>query len=167
MQLTTLVAFAILAASAAAGIVKRSGEGVHLANCYQQSPLGQIPFSQMLYYADDAEASQNVKPSNSNQCRVTNPGGGGWKQWEGSSITCTFPSNTYFTSSIQSGASSYSVGAYAGSGRNNYHNFNCYRDNNHQLFNDGTYSCWSVYYCLDVSIPCNLERANTDGTEQA
>ncbi len=37
------------------------------------------------------------------------------------------------------------------SGKNSYHNFNCYRDNNHQLFNDGTYNCWSVYYCLDVS----------------
>jgi len=37
------------------------------------------------------------------------------------------------------------------SGKNNYRNFNCYRDNGHQLYNDGTYSCFSIYYCLDVS----------------
>ncbi|KAK3935248.1 hypothetical protein QBC46DRAFT_272166 [Diplogelasinospora grovesii] len=152
MQLTTLTSLALLALGASAGTVnKRNGEGVHLANCYQNSPLGQIPFSQMLYYADDAQASQNVVPSSSNQCRVTTPGQGGWETWEGSSITCTFPSNTFFTSDIQSGAGGYSVGAYAGSGENNFRNFNCYRDNNHQLYNDGTSSCFSIYYCLDVS----------------
>jgi hypothetical protein len=115
MQLTTLTSLALAALGAGASTInKRSGEGVHLANCYQDSPLGQIGFSQMLYYADDAQASQNIVPSSSNQCRVTNPGAGGYKTWEGASITCNFPSNTYFTSNIQSGASSYSVGTYAG-----------------------------------------------------
>ncbi|KAK4150219.1 hypothetical protein C8A00DRAFT_37171 [Chaetomidium leptoderma] len=145
MRLTTAAASLALFALGA-----RAGEGVHLANCYQNSPLGQIPFSQMIYYADDSQASQNIVPSSANQCRVTTPGGGPWKTWEGASITCTFPSNTYFTSNIQSGAGSSTVGTYAGSGKNNYHNFNCYRDNNHQLYNDGTYNCWSVYYCLDA-----------------
>ncbi len=37
------------------------------------------------------------------------------------------------------------------SGKNNYRDFNCYRDNGHQLYNDGTFSCFSIYYCLDVS----------------
>jgi hypothetical protein len=36
-------------------------------------------------------------------------------------------------------------------GENNFHGFNCYRDNNHQLYDDGTHRCWSVYYCLGVS----------------
>ena len=36
-------------------------------------------------------------------------------------------------------------------GQNNFHGFNCYRDNNHQLYDDGTHRCWSVYYCLGVS----------------
>ncbi len=119
MQLTTLTALALAALGARAAslpdsITKRAGEGVHLANCYQNSPLGQIPFSQMLYYANDAQASQNVVPSSSNQCRVTNPGQGGWKTWEGSAISCTFPTDTYFTSNIQGGAGGYAVGQYAG-----------------------------------------------------
>jgi hypothetical protein len=37
-------------------------------------------------------------------------------------------------------------------GQNNYHSWNCYRDNEHQLFNDGTHRCWSIYYCLGVSL---------------
>lgn len=115
MQFTTLATLALVALGASANTIdKRNGEGVHLANCYQNSPLGQIPFSQIIYYADDAQASQNVVPSAANQCRVTTPGQGGWKTWEGSSISCTFSTNTYFTSNIQSGAGSYSVGQYAG-----------------------------------------------------
>ncbi|EAQ88672.1 predicted protein [Chaetomium globosum CBS 148.51] len=149
MQLNALASLMFLALGASAGVVdKRSGEGVHLANCYQRSPLGDIPYSKMIYYADDSQASQNVVPSSSNQCYVTNPGAGGWKLWEGSSITCTFPTNTFFTSNIQSGAGGYSVGQYAGPGQNSFHGFNCYRDNNHQLYDDGTHRCWSVYYCL-------------------
>lgn len=109
MRLTTAAASVALFALGA-----RAGEGVHLANCYQNSPLGQIPFSQMVYYADDSQASQNIVPSSANQCRVTTPGGGPWKTWEGASVTCTFPSNTYFTSNIQSGAGSSAVGTYAG-----------------------------------------------------
>jgi len=115
MQFTTLTTIALVALGAsAAEIDKRNGEGVHLANCYQNSPLGQVPFSQFIYYADDAQASQNVVPSSANQCRTIAPGAGGFKTWEGSSITCTFPTNTYFTSNIQSGAGGYSVGQYAG-----------------------------------------------------
>ncbi|KAH6839615.1 hypothetical protein B0I37DRAFT_386849 [Chaetomium sp. MPI-CAGE-AT-0009] len=149
MQFTALTSLVFLALGVNAGTLnKRNGEGVHLANCYKNSPLGPIPFSQMIYYADDAQASQNVVPSSSNQCGVTIPGSGGWKTWEGSSITCNFPTNTFFTSNIQSGAGGYNVGQYAGPGQNSFHGFNCYRDNNHQLFNDGTVNCWSVYYCL-------------------
>ncbi|KAK0630985.1 hypothetical protein B0T17DRAFT_236618 [Bombardia bombarda] len=151
MQLSSLLPFSLLMLGInASAIVKRNGEGVHLANCVQQSPLGPIPYSQMLYYGDDAQASQGVVPSSSNQCYVTTPGAGGWKTWEGSQITCNFPSNTYFQSNINSGAGSNGVGGYSGSGKNNYRNFNCYRDNNHQLFNDGTHSCNSIYYCLDA-----------------
>lgn len=108
MQLTVLTAVALLALGASAG------EGVHLANCYQSSALGSIPFSQMLYYADDAQASQGFVPPAADRCSVTSPGQGGWKLWEGSSVSCTFPTNTYFTSDIQSGAAGYSVGQYAG-----------------------------------------------------
>lgn len=115
MQFNALASLMFLALGVSAGVVdKRSGEGVHLANCYQNSPLGEIPYSKMIYYADDAQASQNVVPSSSNQCYVTTPGGGGWKVWEGSPITCNFPTNTFFKSTIQSGAGGYSVGQYAG-----------------------------------------------------
>jgi hypothetical protein len=115
MQLTTLTSLALVALGASAATIdKRNGEGIHLANCYQNSPLGQVPYSQFAYYADDAQASQNVKPSSSNLCTVKLPGTGGWETWEGVSITCTFPSGVYFTSNIQSGAGGYSVGQYAG-----------------------------------------------------
>ena len=115
MHFTTLVSVALAALGAsAASIDKRNGEGVHLANCYQNSPLGQVPYSQMIYYGDDAQASQNVKPSSSNLCYTKSPGTGGWSTWEGSPITCTFSSGTYFTSNIQSGAGGYNVGQYAG-----------------------------------------------------
>ncbi|KAK4038587.1 hypothetical protein C8A01DRAFT_37496 [Parachaetomium inaequale] len=142
MQFTIFASLAMLALGVSAG------EGIHLANCYQNSALGQIPYSKMLYYPDDAQANQGVVPSTNNQCWVTSPGAGGWKVWEGSAITCNFPSNTFFTSDLQGGAGGYSVGQYAGSGKNNYKNYNCYRDNNHDLYNDGTHRCWSVYYCL-------------------
>lgn len=63
MQLSSLTSLAPLAHGARAGTIhKRNGEGVHLANCYQNSPLGQIPFSQFLYYADDAQATKMLFP---------------------------------------------------------------------------------------------------------
>lgn len=115
MPFSSITSLALLALGASAATInKRNGEGVHLANCYVNSPLGRVPYSQMVYYSDDAQASQNVVPSDSNQCMVNIPGQGGWKTWEGTSISCTFPSNTYFTANIQSGAGGYGVGAYAG-----------------------------------------------------
>lgn len=115
MQFTFFTAIALAALGASAGpIDKRNGEGVHLANCYQNSPLGQVPYSEFVYYADDAQASQNVVPSKNNQVIVKSAGTGGFQVWEGSPITRTFPTNTWFTSNIQSGAGSYAVGQYAG-----------------------------------------------------
>ncbi|KAK4043809.1 hypothetical protein C8A01DRAFT_32129 [Parachaetomium inaequale] len=112
---TILTSAALLTLGVSAGAIhKRSGEGVHLANCYQNSALGQIGYSQMLYYADDAQASQNVKPSSSNQCYVTQPGQGGFQTWEGSTVACTFPSGTTFTSNLPRGVQWYSTGSYAG-----------------------------------------------------
>lgn len=108
MHLTILAAISLLVLGVSAG------EGVHLANCIQDSQLGPIPFSRMLYYADDSQASQGFIPPAADRCQVTNPGQGGWKVWEGSPISCTFPTNTYFTSNIQSGAGGYGVGQYAG-----------------------------------------------------
>ncbi len=114
MQLTTITSVALVALGvSAASIDKRSTEGVHLANCYQNSPLGQVPYSQFAYYADDAQASQNVKPSSSNLC-TTQVAGTGWEAWEGHSVTCTFSSGVYFTSNIQSSAGGYALGQYAG-----------------------------------------------------
>jgi hypothetical protein len=53
MQLTILASLALLAMGVSAG------EGVHLANCLQSSPLGDIPYSRMMYYADDKQANLN------------------------------------------------------------------------------------------------------------
>lgn len=61
MQFTTLTSLAIAVLGVSAGTVnKRNGEGVHLANCLQNSNLGPIPYSMVIYYADDADASRNV-----------------------------------------------------------------------------------------------------------
>jgi hypothetical protein len=108
MQFTILASLAMLAVGVSAG------EGIHLANCYINSQLGDVPYSKMVYYPDDAQANQGVVPSTNNQCAVNTPGQGGFKVWEGSAITCNFPSNTFFTSNLQSGAGGYSVGQYAG-----------------------------------------------------
>ncbi|KAK4034453.1 hypothetical protein C8A01DRAFT_39069 [Parachaetomium inaequale] len=153
MKLTAFASVALLASGASTAgthaVNKRSVEGVHLANCNRYSFAGPVEFSQIIYYADDTPAGKSAVPSTSNQCRVTKEGQG-FKTWEGSSVTCIFPSNTYFTANIQSGAAGYNFGKYAGSGKNNYRNFNCYRDNNLMLFDDGDYYCKSIYYCRDA-----------------
>jgi hypothetical protein len=53
------------------------------------------------------------------------------------------------------------------SGKNNYKNYNCYRDNNHDLYNDGHERCWSVYYCLAVSLPIMLLEHHANGSPKA
>lgn len=120
MQLTAPASalLGLLAIGVSAGTVnKRAVEGVHLANCYIIDPVispGVVGFSQMIYYADDTQAKNGHVPSSSNLCRVTQPNLNGWKTWEGSSISCTFPTNTYFTSNIQADAGGLSIRKYAG-----------------------------------------------------
>ncbi|KAK4508540.1 hypothetical protein PRZ48_002279 [Zasmidium cellare] len=75
-------------------------------------------------------------------------GGCGYEHWEGQTVSGTFSSGTSFTVNLDSGAQYYSVGQYAGYGSNSYGTgFDCFRDNDRQLYcNQG--GCYnSIYYC--------------------
>ncbi len=110
MHVAVFTSAALLTLGVSAGTInKRNGEGIHLANCYQQGGA----FSQMLYYADDSTSANGAQPYYADECAVTAPGAG-FKTWEGSQISCTFPSGTSFTSHLPSGVQWYGTGQYAG-----------------------------------------------------
>jgi hypothetical protein len=115
MKLPTLTSLALLALGAHASPIvekqKRNGEGVHLANCYQNSAAGTQGYSAYIYYADDAQANTGYQPAD--QCWVTYPGGG-FQTWEGDPVSCTFPSGTEFTVHLPRGSQWLGVGQYVG-----------------------------------------------------
>lgn len=123
-----------------------ANRSVHLANC--GSDTGNFIRSVIAYYPDDSQSNSGQPP----QAVVnTSPGGGQLVTWEGNAISGLFGSSgVTFTSHIQSGAGSFPVGQFAGTG-NNGRNFACFKDNNRQLWRTSqANACFSVYYCLDV-----------------
>jgi hypothetical protein len=142
------LATALSVAAVASPLATRSGsERVFLANCYDG-----YPGSEMQYYASDAESFTGQQPDDiafiGPQAAVITP-------FEGRTISGTFESGDVFTSVIAAGADSLAPNEFAGTGSNDYTNFNCYRDNGRQLFSaiwgEYTQVCYSEYYCKDVS----------------
>ncbi|KAI0833101.1 hypothetical protein F5Y06DRAFT_186051 [Hypoxylon sp. FL0890] len=140
MQFTKLAIVAFLAgvglaAPAEAGLSKRARESVHLVDCgtYQVAD----------YYADDTQDGKF--PGDNNEC-VSN---GGFH--EGSSTSCKFGSGVTFSWFLSSGARSAAQATQVGTGSNGFHNFNCFRDDNHVLYTDGHgNACKSIYVCFDA-----------------
>ncbi|KAI1098853.1 hypothetical protein F4804DRAFT_337808 [Jackrogersella minutella] len=128
-----------LAAPSAAGLSKRARESIHMVNCQTYVAVD--------YYADDS--NDGSFPGNNNECI---PSGGSFH--EGSSTSCTFGSGVSFSWFLSSGANSASDGTDVGTGSNGFHNFNCFRDDNHVLYTDGNgHACSSTYVCFDVRYP--------------
>jgi hypothetical protein len=143
VTLTIFNAF-LLSASASTVHVKRSSEIVYLANCH--TPKG-AEYSEVDYYANWAGSQQGQRPNDA--CGIDDSG---YITWEGSERACTFSdTGVTFTSDIASDAQSLPDYSYAGPGWNGYTNFNCYKDNGRLLYKLGISSCYSIYYCLDVS----------------
>jgi hypothetical protein len=167
---TLLLAFGLAAQVLSSAIPKRdSTERVFLANCvstYDNSDgTAVIPSSEMLYYSTDA-ASKNGNPS-----AVVKLTSNSYVTWEGESISGTFQDGDIFVSYINTGAQNLANFDFAGTGHNNYQNFNCYKDDGrvltkvespNGLFNE---PCYSIYYCEDVScfsITLENEKIITD-----
>jgi hypothetical protein len=53
-----------------------------------------------------------------------------------------------------------SVGQFAGHGHNSGCNWNCMKDNENLIFNDGTNQCNRNYHCLPVSVWLCVKRDN-------
>lgn len=110
MHVAVFTSAALLTLGVSAGTInKRNGEGIHLANCVSQ---GQH-FSEMIYYADDSTSGNGGKPYYADECIVTGVDEG-YKTWEGSQISCKFPSGVTFTSHLPGGVEWYGTGQYAG-----------------------------------------------------
>ena len=125
---------------------RSSDERVFLAYC----DYG-YPGSEMLYYKTDTASFTGQQPDDIafiGSVPATTP-------FEGRTIRGTFESGNFFTSEIAPGAENLADFQFAGTGRNAYHNFNCYKDDGRQLFSalwgDYTQVCYSKYYCEDVS----------------
>ncbi|KAI1414500.1 hypothetical protein F5Y13DRAFT_188161 [Hypoxylon sp. FL1857] len=142
MQFTKLAIVSFLASvglaapteAGEAGLSKRARESVHLVDC--------ITYQAAVYYADDSQ--DNVFPGNNNEC-VSN---GGFN--EGSGTSCRFGSGVTFSWALSSDARSAPDALKVGTGNNGFHNFNCFRDDNHVLYADGNgHTCSSIYVCFD------------------
>jgi hypothetical protein len=125
---------------------RSSDERVFLANCYYG-----YPGSEMLYYSHDAESFTGQQPDD-----IAFIGNGpNQTPFEGQTVSGTFESGNTFTSEIAPGAQNLANFQFAGTGRNNYHEFNCYKDDDRELFSaiwgEYTQVCYSKYYCQDVS----------------
>jgi hypothetical protein len=126
---------------------RSSSERVFLAYCY-----GGYPGSEMNYYSSDAESRTGQRPDD---VAFIGPDAAIITPFEGQTISGTFSSGDVFTSEIAPGAQNLADFEFAGTGRNDYGNFNCYKDDNRLLWEglDGVYEqvCYSQYYCEDVS----------------
>ncbi|KAK3938730.1 hypothetical protein QBC46DRAFT_317176 [Diplogelasinospora grovesii] len=117
-----------------------TAEGVHMVNC-----IGNSDTSELVYCSNDGSCTGPV-PSSSNICVM---GVNFLFTWEGSPQGCTFPSGTKFNWSINADAQDQPNYSLVGTGSNPYHNFNCYKDDQHTLFTSNGQTCKSIYYCLD------------------
>ncbi|KAL6695649.1 hypothetical protein J3F84DRAFT_348968 [Trichoderma pleuroticola] len=108
-----------------------AAEQVFLSNC-QYTSDGQL-HSAFFYYAD-GDPSGTEFPTADNQACVEGFGCSDVVTWEGTVRSGNFPSGERFTSNINAGAQNLATGQYAGQGQNRERYFNCYKDNNRQLF---------------------------------
>ncbi|KAK0609591.1 hypothetical protein B0T17DRAFT_512688 [Bombardia bombarda] len=113
-----------------------AADALHLTDCN----FGGGSYSEILYYTNDADSYSGQAPADQNNiCQWVTQ-----KSWT-SPQSCTFRSGVTVTTNL-SGASS--VGAYAGTASNGYHNFNCYKDSGRVIYTISSGSCNSLYYCL-------------------
>ena len=107
----------------------------------------------MNYYSSDASAQTGQRPDDE---AFIGPNAAIITPFECHTVSGTFSSGDVFTSEIAAGAQNLADFAFAGTGANDYHGFNCYKDNNRLLWEgrDGLYEqqCFSRYYCQDVSV---------------
>ena len=107
----------------------------------------------MNYYSSDAESRTGQRPDD---VAFIGPNAAVITPFEGHTVSGTFSSGNVFTSEIAAGAQNLANFAFAGTGVNHYHGFNCYKDDNRLLWEglDGVYEqvCYSQYYCEDVSV---------------
>ncbi|RDL37989.1 uncharacterized protein BP5553_05422 [Venustampulla echinocandica] len=153
-SLITLVASALLHTATAvpveatpfeAEITKRGpNEGVYLSNCQ-----GGATWSEIVYYSNAKSGSQHGEQPQA----IDIINASGTIHWEGSQICGFFQdSGETFCVTIQSDAQTKATGAKVGTGHNNETPFNCFKDNNRNLYSGNGFSCQSIYYCFDVSI---------------
>ncbi|MCJ1397704.1 hypothetical protein MMC11_000900 [Xylographa trunciseda] len=125
-------------------LVKRSSETNYLVNCYNAAEL--FYTSEMAYYSNGANSQNGQYPNDICQVDLI-----GYEKWEGHPVGCTYSdSGVTFTSNIYTFAQSEPNYSLAGTGSNNYHSFNCYKDSGRLLYNSDYTNCYSIYYCLDA-----------------
>ncbi|MCJ1226666.1 hypothetical protein MMC12_003319 [Toensbergia leucococca] len=134
----------LLSTTSANPLAKRSGETNYLVNC----ALGGTTYSEMDYYSNGANSQNGQQPDDTCEVDVS-----GYETWEGHSVSCTYQdSGVTFTSNIYSGAQSQPNYSKAGTGQNNYHSFNCYKDNGRLLFTKGEGVMRSFYVLVALGV---------------
>ncbi|KAK3332766.1 hypothetical protein B0T19DRAFT_398503 [Cercophora scortea] len=131
-----------LAADGEMEVVKRATEGIHLVNC-----VGPERYSIIIYCPNDGDC--NHLASTDNQCFSN---AGGLTTWE-TSGGCAFTSGTVFSYTIQANAQSRPNYSQVGTGRNPYHDYKIYKDDQHVMYTEGSGNvCRSIYYALPMQL---------------
>ncbi|KAF4625377.1 hypothetical protein G7Y89_g12791 [Cudoniella acicularis] len=122
------------AAEAADLPAKRTAdERIFLVNCQSwngiNNPSTTQTWSEMDWYSTDAKSQTGLSPDAAAKVITS-----GHITWEGHQITGAFSDGNKFVSNIQSGAQNLANFKYAGYGSNNYHGFNCYKDDGRTLW---------------------------------
>lgn len=117
------------------------------------SPTTRTNISPLSYPAGTNSQSGDPIPSSNNLCNW-NPTDN-YQTWEGTTLSCTFPTGVKVTTHIDAGAAGYSDFSWAGWVSNGYQDFNCYKDTGRTLYSvdygEGVYYCNSIYWCNPVS----------------
>ncbi|TAQ87644.1 hypothetical protein B7494_g4035 [Chlorociboria aeruginascens] len=119
-----------------------SNEGVYLVNC-ETNAFG---WSEMAYYSNAKQESQNGQTPDTTSIVDSSS----FIAWEGQEVCGFFQSSgETFCSDINSDAQSQATGAVVGSGGNDQTGFNCFKDDNRELYGTDEFVCFSIYYCYD------------------
>ncbi|CAM1507702.1 Fc.00g045500.m01.CDS01 [Cosmosporella sp. VM-42] len=140
MKITTFLTAALFGAQPVTAV-----EYVSLVN-YQK---GNEYSSGMAYYGEGHTASGPTRPDD-----YTDIVHGTNIHWEGQAVKGTFGSGVSFTSDIFADAAGKRGNAWAGTGTNCFHNFNCYKSSNpgsnpYLLYTVDGWNVYSIYWCIN------------------
>ncbi|KAL1874525.1 hypothetical protein Daus18300_003544 [Diaporthe australafricana] len=123
-------------------LMARATEGIHLVNCAGNG----YAYSIEIYCSDDSNC--NYMPASNNQCFLS---ASGLFTWEGrTNQGCGFSGTPYYYT-LPANAHSYPNYSKVGTGYNNFHNYNVFKDDEHAMYTAGNGAvCRSIYYSLQA-----------------